>query len=138
MQADIYNLKYKTLVMKEKLYLITTLTLLIILVSMSFVSCKRSEPARKPNVILIITDDQGYGDIAFHGNEWIMTPNMDQLAQESYRLTDFHVGTTCAPTRSGLMTGRNCNRVGVWHTIMGRSLLRKNEVTMADVFRSNG
>ena len=91
-----------------------------------------------PNVILVLTDDQGYGDVAFHGNEWIKTPHMDQLARESCRLTDFHVGTTCAPTRSGLMTGRNCNRVGVWHTVMGRSLLRKDEVTMADVFKNNG
>ena len=68
--------------------------------TMLFNSCRQSEPAQKPNVILIITDDQGYGDIAFHGNAWIKTPHMDQLAQESFRLTDFHVGTTCAPTLS--------------------------------------
>ncbi len=111
---------------------------LLALISLAIASCYRSGPAGRPNVILIITDDQGYGEIAYHGNEWIRTPHMDQLAQESCRLTDFHVGTTCAPTRSGLMTGRNCNRVGVWHTVMGRSLLRKNEVTMADVFRNNG
>ncbi len=111
---------------------------LLVVSSMALVSCTQSEPRVKPNVILILTDDQGYGDMAFNGNKWIRTPNMDQLAQESCRLTDFHVGTTCAPTRSGLMTGRNCNRVGVWHTVMGRSLLRKNEVTMADVFNSNG
>ncbi|MDX2431250.1 MAG: arylsulfatase [Bacteroides sp.] len=105
---------------------------------LAFASCTRSEPLEKPNVILIMTDDQGYGDVGFHGNEWIETPQMDQLASESFRLTDFHVGTTCAPTRSGLMTGRNCNRVGVWHTVGGRSLLRKSEVTMADVFSENG
>lgn len=111
---------------------------LLILLIMVFSSCMRSGASELPNVILIITDDQGYGEISFHGNPWIQTPNMDQLAQESCRLTDFHVGTTCAPTRSGLMTGRNCNRVGVWHTVNGRSLLRKNEVTIADVFKSNG
>ncbi len=110
----------------------------LILFSTILGSCQQSKKLIKPNVILIITDDQGYGDIAFHGNEWIQTPNIDQLAKESCRLTDFHVGTTCAPTRSGLMTGRNCNRVGVWHTVMGRSLLRKSEVTIADVFRKNG
>jgi arylsulfatase A-like enzyme len=112
--------------------------LLLVPFLLTLASCQRNEASEKPNVILIITDDQGYGDIAFHGNEWIRTPNMDLLAKESFRLTDFHVGTTCAPTRSGLMTGRNCNRVGVWHTVSGRSLLRKDEVTMADVFRNNG
>ncbi len=111
---------------------------LLILLIMAFGSCMRSGASELPNVILIITDDQGYGEISFHGNPWIQTPNMDRLAQESCRLTDFHVGTTCAPTRSGLMTGRNCNRVGVWHTVNGRSLLRKDEVTIADVFKSNG
>lgn len=112
----------------------------LLLISLAIIigSCSSLEPSGKPNVILVITDDQGYGEIAFHGNPWIQTPHMDQLAQESYRLTDFHVGTTCAPTRSGLITGRNCNRVGVWHTVNGRSLLRKNEVTIADVFQNNG
>lgn len=113
-------------------------SIILVISSMILASCQRSDPAGFPNVILIITDDQGYGDLGFHGNEWISTPNIDQLAGESCRLADFHVGTTCAPTRSGLMTGRNCNRVGVWHTVSGRSLLRKNEVTLADVFRSNG
>lgn len=123
--------------MNRKLSFFITATMLVSM-AMAFGSCTQSEPTVKPNVILIITDDQGYGDVGFHGNEWILTPSMDQLAEQSVRLTDFHVGTTCAPTRSGLMTGRNCNRVGVWHTIMGRSLLRKNEVTMADVFRESG
>ena len=91
-----------------------------------------------PNVILIITDDQGYGDIAAHGNPWIQTPNLDQLYAESARFTNFHVGTTCAPTRSGLMTGINCNRVGVWHTIIGRSLLKEEFVTMPEIFQQNG
>jgi arylsulfatase A-like enzyme len=93
---------------------------------------------KQPNVILIITDDQGYGDLACHGNPIIKTPALDQLHAESTRLTNFHVGPTCAPTRASLMTGRYCNRTGVWHTIMGRSLLRKDEKTMADVFAENG
>ena len=96
-------------------------------------------PAKgKPNVILVITDDQGYGDLRCHGNKMIRTPNLDKLYTQSTRLTNYHVGPTCAPTRAALMTGRYCNRTGVWHTIMGRSLLRKDEVTMADVFRAGG
>ncbi len=112
--------------------------LILSLLALSPFSCSRGGRSARPNVILIITDDQGYGDIAFHGNPWIRTPHIDRLAGESVRLTDFHVGTTCAPTRAGLMTGRNCNRVGVWHTVMGRSLLSKEETTMAEVFRKNG
>ncbi len=93
---------------------------------------------RPPNVVFVITDDQSYGDLGCHGNPIIQTPHLDHLHGESVRLTDFHVGPTCAPTRAGLMTGRYCNCTGVWHTIMGRSLLRADEVTMADVFRANG
>ncbi len=93
---------------------------------------------RKPNVVFIITDDQGYGDLACHGNPVIHTPTLDAMHAESVRLTNFHVGPTCAPTRAGLMTGRYCNCTGVWHTIGGRSLLRKDEVTMGDVFRAGG
>ncbi|MBC8234205.1 arylsulfatase [bacterium] len=93
---------------------------------------------KQPNVVLVITDDQGYGDLGCHGNPIIKTPNIDNLYHESVRLTNLHVGPTCAPTRAGLMTGRYCNCTGVWHTIMGRSLLRENEVTMGDVFRANG
>jgi len=92
----------------------------------------------KPNVIIVITDDQGYGDMSCHGNPVIKTPNIDKLYKESVRLTNFHVSPTCAPTRASLMTGRYCNRTGVWHTIMGRSFLRKDEVTLADVFSQNG
>ncbi len=91
-----------------------------------------------PVRIVILTDDQGYGDLACHGNTMIRTPNLDQLHAESVRLTDYHVDPTCAPTRAALMTGRYSTRTGVWHTIMGRSLLYRDEVTMADVFKSAG
>jgi len=92
----------------------------------------------RPNVILVMTDDQGYGDLGCHGNEAIVTPNLDGLYAQSIRLTDFHVDPTCSPTRSALMTGHYSSRTGVWHTIMGRSLLRRHEVTVADVFSSSG
>ena len=94
--------------------------------------------SKRPNVILVMTDDQGYGDLGCHGNDVIMTPNLDKLRSQSVRLTDFHVDPTCSPTRSALMTGHYSSRTGVWHTIMGRSLLGRNEVTVADVFSSSG
>ena len=115
---------------------------LTVLISALVVSCgtKTTDDngKKKPNVIIVITDDQGYGDIAAHGNPIIKTPALDSFYEKSVRLTDFHVGPTCAPSRSGLMTGRYANRVGVWHTIGGVSILRENEVTLAQVFQDNG
>jgi arylsulfatase A-like enzyme len=93
---------------------------------------------RPPNVILLMTDDQGYGDLGCHGNGMIQTPNLDRLARESVRFTDFHVDPTCSETRSALMTGRYSSRTGVWHTVMGRSILHREETTMAEVFAQAG
>ncbi|MCM2373941.1 arylsulfatase [Aporhodopirellula aestuarii] len=97
-----------------------------------------SDDKRQPNVVVVITDDQGYGDLAFTGNPAIKTPNIDRLAKQGTLLNNFHVDPTCAPTRSALMTGRYSDRVGVWHTVQGRNMLRRRETTMADVFSANG
>ena len=101
-------------------------------------SAQSARTKDKPNVVLVMTDDQGYGDMGCHGNDVIVTPNLDRLHGQSIRLTNFHVDPTCSPTRSALMTGRYSSRTGVWHTIMGRSLLGRGEVTMADVFSASG
>lgn len=121
--------------MRSILYLMTFLLIFLVTSPESYADTKS---AAKPNIILVITDDQGYGDIAAHGNRVIKTPNLDRLYQKSLRLTNFHVDPTCAPTRSALMTGRYSTRTGVWHTIMGRSLMDTNEVTLAEIFKSNG
>ncbi|WDE96512.1 arylsulfatase [Lentisphaera profundi] len=94
--------------------------------------------ADKPNIIIVITDDQGYGDLACHGNPWIKTPHLDEFHSESLRLNNYHVDPTCAPTRSALMTGRYSGRNGVWHTVNGRNMLRTREKTMASVLKENG
>lgn len=94
--------------------------------------------AEKPNVIVILTDDMGYGDIAAHGNPILRTPHLDKLHAESARLIDFHVDPTCSPTRAALLTGKYSHRAKVWHTIAGGNHLRASELTMADVFRANG
>ena len=101
-------------------------------------SARAAAPARPPNVLLIVTDDQGYGDLGCHGNRVLRTPHLDRLYAQSIRLTNFHVDPTCSPTRAALLTGRYSARTGVWHTIMGRSLLRRDEVTMADLFAVAG
>ncbi|MCB1226256.1 MAG: sulfatase-like hydrolase/transferase, partial [Verrucomicrobiales bacterium] len=92
----------------------------------------------QPNVILIVTDDQGYGDMACHGNPWLKTPNLDRLHAESVRLDDYHVDPVCTPSRAALMTGRYCTRVGAWAVTEGRQLLDPRETTMAQVFAGSG
>ena len=92
---------------------------------------------KKPNVVIVITDDQGYGDLGCTGNPVIKTPHTDKLANESVWLTDYHVAPTCSPTRAALMSGHWTNRTGVWHTIMGRSMLRENEGTLGQFFKEN-
>ena len=113
----------------------------LLLVSLSLMSafgCSAVEKADRPNVLVILTDDQGYGDFACTGNPWLKTPNIDKLYGESTRLTDFHVSPCCAPTRASLLTGHYTNRTGCWHTVGGRSLLYEDETTLADVFKGAG
>ncbi|QEG00228.1 Arylsulfatase precursor [Stieleria maiorica] len=92
----------------------------------------------RPNVILIVTDDQGYGDMSCHGNPFLQTPNLDRLAGQSVRLENYHVDPVCTPTRAALMTGRYSTRVGAWDVVQGRQLLDPDEVTMAGVFSAAG
>lgn len=107
-------------------------------IALSLMSATWAVAEDKPNVVIVITDDQGYGDLGFTGNPAIKTPNIDKLRTQGTLLNNFHVDPTCAPTRSALMTGRYSNRVGVWHTVQGRSMLRTRETTMANVFAANG
>jgi arylsulfatase A-like enzyme len=92
----------------------------------------------KPNIILIITDDQGYGDLSCHGNPILKTPNIDKLFARSVRFTDFHVSPTCAPTRAALLTGRHEFKSGVTHTINERERLNLRAFTLAQLLRLVG
>ena len=94
--------------------------------------------ADRPNVVVLITDDQGYGDLSAHGNPTLKTPNLDRLHAESVRLTDFHVCPMCTPTRGQLLTGRDCLRNGAMNVSSGRTLLRRGLPTMADAFAAGG
>ena len=92
----------------------------------------------RPNVIFVLTDDQGYGDLSCLGNPVLRTPGIDRLHGESVRFTDFHVAPVCTPTRGELMTGRDALCNGATFVCMGRSLLRADLPTMADLFAGNG
>ena len=113
--------------------------LLLLALGFVFLSCSSElEVQKKPNIIIVLADDQGYGDLSYHDNPILQTPNLDAFAKRSLELTNFHVGTTCAPTRAGIMTGRNANRTNTWHTISGCSILLADEETMPEVFQRNG
>jgi len=91
-----------------------------------------------PNVIIIMTDDQGYGDMSYNGHPTLETPNLDSLAHQGINFTDFHVSPYSAPTRASLMTGRDFRKTGGWHTYGGQNLLAEDETTIAEVFKHNG
>lgn len=74
---------------------------------------------KRPNVIIVMTDDQGYGDLSVHGNPILKTPNLDQLSSESVRFSDFHVSPFCTPTRAALMTGNHPGYTGAYRTSSG-------------------
>lgn len=94
--------------------------------------------SKAPNVILILCDDISFDQFSYVGGE-IETKNIDSLAtgENSLIFSDFHVSTSCAPTRASLLTGRYSEATGIWHTISGRSLLRDNEITIGNLFKHN-
>ena len=89
-------------------------------------------------MIIVLTDDQGYGDLSCHGNPTLKTPNLDRLHAQSVRLTDFHVAPMCTPTRSQLLTGRDALDNGAMNVSSGRTMIRRGIPTMADVFAAGG
>jgi arylsulfatase A-like enzyme len=94
--------------------------------------------ATRPNVLLVITDDQGWGDVGVHGNDKIRTPHLDRLARQGVQLTRFYVSPVCAPTRASLMTGRYNYRTRAIDTYEGRATMHPDEVTLAQVLGGAG
>ena len=97
-----------------------------------------SAQARKPNILLIVTDDQGWPELGVHGNPVLETPNLDRLAREGVRFSRFYCSPVCTPTRAALMTGRYPQRTGAIDTYMGRDTMAADEVTIAQVLKSAG
>jgi arylsulfatase A-like enzyme len=94
--------------------------------------------AAPPNVLLVITDDQGYGDLGVHGNPRIRTPNLDAFAKQSVHLKNFYVSPVCAPTRASLLTGQYHYRTGVSDTYLGRALMRPDVKTLPEMLAAAG
>ncbi|MHA7130434.1 arylsulfatase [Algoriphagus namhaensis] len=112
--------------------------LFFVFLVISLVSCQKEIPKSPPNVILILTDDQGYGDLGLHGNDQIETPHLDKLGQESVRLDRFYVSPLCAPTRASLLTGRYHLRTGTVSVSNGLETMAAEEYTLAELFKDNG
>ncbi|WP_166831096.1 sulfatase-like hydrolase/transferase [Thalassoroseus pseudoceratinae] len=112
--------------------LATTIVLLTSLLTANAMAVNR------PNVILVMTDDQGYGDLSCHGNPVLKTPNLDRLYAESVRLTDFHVSPFCTPTRAALMTGNHPGSTGAYRTSSGRTMMHPDEKTVGHLFAEAG
>jgi len=102
-------------------------------VSLTVSEAKGAE--KPPNILIILTDDQGFGDVSAHGNEWIKTPNMDRIASEGARFERFFVEPVCAPTRAALLSGRYPTRTGVHGVTRNREVMRSDEVTIAELLR---
>lgn len=120
------------------LILLGSLTGTAALQSCTMPAVKSMKEKGRPDVILILTDDQGYGDLSAHGNPILKTPNLDKLHSQSIRFTDFHVAPMSTPTRGQLMTGRDAFDNGATAVCLGRSMIREEVPTMADIFKSSG
>ena len=92
----------------------------------------------RPNVVFVMTDDQGYGEMSVHGNPILNTPYMDRLHGQSIRLSDYHAAPMCTPSRGQLLTGLDAARNGSINVSSGRTLLRAELPTMANFFQDAG
>lgn len=120
------------------MFIIIRFTIIIVATSLIATSCSPKVEDKPPNVVLIITDDQGYGDLGVTGNPHVKTPVIDQFARESVRFNQFYVSPVCAPTRSSLMTGRYSLRTGVRDTYNGGAIMDAEEVTIAEMLKDAG
>ncbi len=108
---------------------------LLLLFLMLFSEIGFSQKKSHPNVIIIMTDDQGYGDFGITGNPHVQTPIIDAFGSNSIRFNNFYVSPVCAPTRSSLMTGRYSLRTGIRDTYNGGAIMASNEVTIAEMLK---
>ena len=104
----------------------------------SLLSCSAPSAERKPNIVIILSDDQGWGDLSVHGNTNLSTPNIDSLARDGALFDRFYVSAVCSPTRAELLTGRYHARGGVYSTSTGGERLDLDEKTLGDAFKAAG
>jgi arylsulfatase len=103
--------------------IIQKLTAVSVLALLAITSAANGVSGSKPNIIVVMTDDQGYGDLSCNGHPYIKTPHIDRFREECTRFEDFHVSSSCAPTRAGIMSGVHPFKVGITHTIFHRDCM---------------
>ncbi|HEV7349002.1 arylsulfatase [Telluribacter sp.] len=119
-------------------------TALVLLIFCGFLSLNWTyqsqvqKAARRPNVLFILTDDQGWGDLSLHGNPYLETPTLDNLARQGAQFDRFYVSPLCAPTRASLLTGRYHLRTGTVSVSRGLEVMNAEETTLAELFKENG
>ena len=112
---------------------------LLLVISALLCSCDQDKKASiRPNVIMILADDQGWGDLSIHGNPYISTPNIDQLAKNGAQFSHFYVQPVCSPTRAELLTGRYHARTGVYSTSAGGERIDLDETLVSEIFQESG
>lgn len=108
------------------------------LLALCCVASAASLAKSRPNIIFVLTDDQGMGDLSCMGNPFVQTPHIDRFYEQSTRFTDFQVSPTCAPTRAAMMSGRRPFEVGVTHTILQRERMALDVVTFPQALQRAG
>jgi len=101
-------------------------------------AAERADPQDRPNVVIFLADDQGWGDLSLHGNKDLATPHIDSLAQDGVMFDRFYVCAVCAPTRAEFLTGRYHPRTGVHGVSRGAERMNLDEKTIADAFQAAG
>ncbi|MEN9470128.1 MAG: hypothetical protein RL630_1861, partial [Verrucomicrobiota bacterium] len=114
------------------------LILLLATASLGFAAEAKPLSGSRPNIILILTDDQGLGDLSCTGNPYLKTPNLDRIHAAGSRFTEFQVSPSCSPTRAAIMSGRHEFEVGVTHTVLQRDRMAPGVVTVAEALRGAG
>lgn len=123
--------------------ILSHLLVLVLVISCKDISRTRSSPLNpslneRPNVILIVADDQGWGDLSYSGNSNIHTPHIDAIAENGVAFDNFFVQPVCSPTRAELLTGRHHTKLGVYATSSGGERMNLGETTVADIFKKEG
>lgn len=123
---------------KSKVTCVLALLLVFFIPFSHFLSASDDLDGKRPNIIVVMTDDQGMGDLSCFGNPILKTPHLDKFYSLSTRFTDFHVSPTCAPTRSAILSGRHEFRNGVTHTILERELMALSTTTFPKLLNKSG
>ena len=113
-------------------------TFALLLAAVPLLTAVAADTPARPNVVIVMTDDQGMGDFSFFGNPVLKTPHLDKFADTAVRFTDFHVAPMCSPTRGQLLTGVDAVRNGVTSVTAGRTFLRPGFPTMAEILKAGG